>query len=104
MHGWISVGLLVLAFAAATIVLIRSAIRRWWEYGLLLLVAAILSKPLYDLVSGDVSRYLPGFLWSDGPDGKDQIILASIASTIILPLIVSAALMLAFTRIRSRRA
>ena len=104
MFGWFSVVIVAAALIGATIVLVRSAIRRWWEYGILLLVAAIIFKPLYDLVSGDVSRYLPGFLWSDGADGKDQIILASIASTIFLPLIVSAALMLAFTRIRSRRA
>ncbi|TKT73283.1 hypothetical protein YH63_018670 [Afipia massiliensis] len=54
----------------------------------------MLFRPLYNLVSGDVSRYLPAFIWSDGSDGKDQIILASIASTFLLPLVVSALILL----------
>jgi hypothetical protein len=57
-------------------------------------MAALLFRPLYDLVSGDVSRYLPAFLWSDDSDGKDQIIYASIASMFLLPLVLSALVLL----------
>lgn len=90
MTGWISILLIWMALIAAAFVLIRRAARRWWDYLLILTMAVPLFRPLYNLISGDVSRYLPPFLWSDSSDGKDQIIFASIASTILLPLVVSA--------------
>ncbi len=46
--------------------------------------------PAEHYFTGDISRYLPDAIWSDGSEGKDQIIHASAASTILLPLIVSA--------------
>ncbi len=91
--GWISVIVIAVTFIAATVYLVRSAIGRWWGYSILLAIVALLFKPLYEVVSGDVSRVLPGLFGSDGPDGKDQIILASIVSTIFLPPIVAAILM-----------
>jgi hypothetical protein len=90
MTGWISVFLIAIALITAAVVLIRRAAGRWWDYLLIVALAALLFRPLYTLVSGDVSRYLPAFLWSDGSDGKDQIIWASIASTFLLPLVLSA--------------
>lgn len=95
MFGWISVALIASALLGATIFLVRRAAQRWWDYLILLALAALLFRPLYDLVSGDVSRVLPDFIWSDGFDGKDQIIFASVASTIFLPLIVSAIIAIA---------
>lgn len=94
MNGWFSVLLIGALLIAAAVVLIRRAVRRWWDYLLILALAGLLFRPLYNLVSGDVSRYLPAFFWSDGSDGKDQIILASIASTFLLPLVVSALILL----------
>lgn len=94
MNGWISVFVVFAGLIAAAVFLIRHAARRWWDYLAILAMAALLFGPLYDLVSGDVSRYLPAFLWSDDSDGKDQIILASIASTFLLPLVVSALVLL----------
>lgn len=94
MNGWISVLLIWIVLIAAVIGLVRRAARRWWDYLLILMMSALLFRPLYDFISGDVSRYLPGLLWSDGSDGKDQIIFASIASTFLLPLVVSALLLL----------
>lgn len=94
MNGWVSVLLISGLLIVAAVVLIRQAARRWWDYLVILAVAGLLFRPLYSLVSGDVSRYLPAFFWSDGSDGKDQIILASIASTFLLPLVVSALILL----------
>ncbi|MCF2523622.1 hypothetical protein [Bradyrhizobium sp. G127] len=88
--GWISAFLITLALITGALVLIRHAAGQWWDYLLIVALAALLFRPLYTLVSGDVSRYLPAFLWSDGSDGKDQIIWASIASTFLLPLVLSA--------------
>lgn len=96
MLGWLSVILIAAILIGATVILIRRAMGRWWEYIGLLIGAVMLFRPLYDLVSGDVSRVLPSFIWSDGFDGKDQIIWASIVSTISLPLLISAALILTF--------
>lgn len=56
-------------------------------------------SPLYDVAGGDVSRYLPAFLWSADADGKDQIILASVASTFLLPVIVAALVLVVVKRI-----
>lgn len=74
----------------AAIWLVRLAARRWWEYLVIAALTAALVRPLYALVTGDMSRVLPSFLWSDGADGKDDIILVSIVSTLLLPLIVAA--------------
>lgn len=94
MTGWISVLSIWMVLIAAAAVLIRRAARRWWDYLLIAALGALLFRPLYNLVSGDVSRYLPSFLWPDRSDGKDQIILASIASTLLLPFVVSALVLL----------
>lgn len=103
MHGWISVLLLTAALIAAVVALVRQTVRRWWDYLLILAGAGLLFRPLYDLVGGDVSRYLPGFLWSADADGKDQIIIASVATTFLLPLIVAMLLLLAVKRIAAGR-
>ena len=94
MSGWLSVVLIAGALIAAAAILVRRAARRWWDYLLILAGAGLLFRPLYDLVSGDVSRYLPASLWSADADGKDQIILASVASTFLLPVIAAAAVLL----------
>lgn len=102
MLGWLSVIVIAAFLIGATIFLVRRAMGHWWEYTGLLIGAVMLFRPLYDLVSGDVSRVLPSFIWSNGFDGKDQIIWASIASTICLPLIISASLILMFKTLCAR--
>lgn len=99
MNGWVSVLLICALLIAAAVILVRRAARRWWDYLLILALAGLLFQPLYNLVSGDVSRYLPTFLWSDSSDGKDQIIFASIASTFLLPVVVSALILLIAKRL-----
>lgn len=102
MLGWLSVIVVAAILIGATLFIVRWAMGRWWEYTGLLIGALMLFRPLYDLVSGDVSRVLPSFLWSDGFGGKDQIIIASIASTVCLPLLISAALILMFKTLCTR--
>ena len=66
------------------------AATRWWHY----LVMAVVWVPLFPLVAtrlmGDVSRYLPAGTFSDDSSGKDEIVLASIYSTVMLALIFAA--------------
>ncbi len=99
MYGWLSVALIVGILIVVAFILVRAAARQWWDYLLTLAVVGLLFRPLYDVVGGDVSRYLPAFLWSADADGKDQIILASVASTLLLPVIVSAVVLLVAKRI-----
>ena len=66
------------------------AATRWWHY----VVMAVACVPLFPLVArwltGDVSRYLPADTFSEGSSGKDEIVLASIYSTVVLAVIVAA--------------
>ena len=97
--GWLSVVFVPALQIVVAFVLIRRLARRWWDYVIVLALAAVLFRPLYELATGDMSRILPVFPWSDGADGKDQIILVSIASTFLLPLIASALAVLLAKRI-----
>jgi hypothetical protein len=89
MSGWPAVALMILGQIGAAAWLIRLAARRWRDYLVIAVLTAALVRPTVQHVTGDVSRYLPDVIWS-GADDKEQIILASAASTILLPLIVSA--------------
>ena len=90
MSGWPSVAIIVLAQLAAAGFLVRIAARRWWDYLAVSALTVLLIRPTVQYITGDVSRYLPDAIWSDGSEGKDQIVDASAASTILLPVIVSA--------------
>jgi hypothetical protein len=90
MSGWPAVALMILGQIGAAAWLIRLAARRWWDYLVIVALTAALLRPTERYFTGDVSRYLPDAIWSDGSEGKDQIIYASAASTILLPLVVSA--------------
>lgn len=89
MSGWPAVALMIAAQVAAAVFLIRLAARRWWDYLVIAVLTGMLIRPTLQNVTGDVSRYLPDAMWS-GPDDKEQIVYASAASTILLPLITSA--------------
>ena len=86
---------MIAALIAVALWLIRLAARRWWDYLLIVIVTAMLVRPFVRNITGDVSRYLPDAVWS-GADDKDQIVCLSAASTILLPLIVSAFAVLLF--------
>jgi hypothetical protein len=92
--GWINVAVIVGGLLAASIYLVRWAARRWWDFLILTVLTAALVPLLYKNVTGDISAWVR-FGWSDGFDGKGEIILASAASTILLPLALAAGALLA---------
>jgi hypothetical protein len=100
MNGWLSVTIIVVAQIAVAVFFIRAAARRWWDWLVILVLTVALVRPTAKHVTGDVSRYLPDAIWSDGSESKEQIIYASAASTILLPLIVSAFAVYAFKQLR----
>ena len=97
MSGWPSVALIVVGQIAVAALLIRLGARRWRDYLAIAVLTAVLVRPTAQYLTGDVSRYLPDATWS-GADDKEQIIYASAASTILLPLIASALVFYLFTR------
>lgn len=97
MSGWPAVALIVIGQIAVAAVLIRLCARRWWDYLAIAVLTAVLVQPTLRYLTGDVSRYLPDTTWS-GADDKEQIIYASAASTILLPLIASALVFHFFSR------
>lgn len=102
MTGWLGVAAVIIIEVAIFLALVRCGVREWPVAAVMLVTAALLVRPALS-VTGDVSRYLPGWLFSDGPEGKDQIIIASAASTLLLALIGAAALACAWRRFNERR-
>jgi hypothetical protein len=94
MAGWSLVVAIVVLELATTAILIRVAVRRWRDLLYVAVIAVILGRPVMLFATGDISRFLPHLLWSEGADGKDQIAVASAASTILTPLIAAAGLLL----------
>jgi hypothetical protein len=99
--GWPAVALILAAEIAAAGWLVRMAARRWWDYLVISVVTIALVRPTAHHVTGDVSSYLPGAIWSDSSDGKDQIIIVSAASTVLWPLMATAFAVFIFRQIRS---
>ena len=89
---------LVLTIGVIGLCVWRSA-RRWWDY-LTIAALTVLFLPLAARTfTGDVSRYLPIWLWSEGPTGKDEIILVSVAATLLLAVVAAAAIVVLGHRI-----
>jgi hypothetical protein len=107
MSGWPAVIAIIAVELAAAVFLIRVAARRWWDYLVIAALAVAFAPPIETHLTGDISRYLPAPIWSDGSDGKDQIVDVSAASSLLLPLIAAAALTyllkLAWTRLAAAR-
>ena len=95
MSGWPAVAMIIVAQIAVAGFLIRLGARRWWDYLAISMLTAALVRPTAQHITGDVSRYLPAAIWS-GADDKEQIVFASAASTILLPLIASAVIFYVF--------
>jgi hypothetical protein len=96
--GWSIVAAIVASLLLAAIWLVRKAARRWWDYVVILLLTVAFVPLLYTM-TGDMSAWLPGAIWSDGFEGKDQIIVVSAASSILLPLLLAAGLLWVLRRI-----
>ena len=79
-----------LALAGLAALVAWCAATRWWHY----VVMAVACVPLFPVIAtrlmGDVSRYLPAGTFSDDSSGKDEIVLASIYSTVMLAFIFAA--------------
>jgi len=100
MSGWPAVAVIILAQLVAAGWLIRLATRRWQDFLAIAALTAVLLRPTLQYVTGDVSRYLPEAVWSGGSESKEQVIYASAASSIVLPLIVSALMVWLFQKAR----
>jgi len=92
--GWgavIAGGVVLLGLAAMAVFLVVRFAVRGWKSGLAI---ALVSLPLMPLLAthvfGDVSRYVPASVFSDGPGGKDQIVVASALSTVCSAVILAA--------------
>ncbi len=90
MSGWPAVTIIIIAQIAVAVWLVRAAAWRWWDYLVIAALTAALVRPTARHVTPDVSRYLPYAIWSENAEGKDQVIMATIASTVLLPLMASA--------------
>jgi hypothetical protein len=98
--GWPAVITLLLVLVAVTTGMVRIAARTLWGCLVMTVLAAALVRPLLLYVTGDASRWLPGWIWSDGADGKDQIVDVSAAATLLLPFIGGALLVILIRLLR----
>jgi len=82
-----------------------TAADRLRDYFMVAFLAVALLPALATTVTGDVSRYLPSASFSAGIQGKDEIIIASALTTVLVAIILAAALMrvikLGWRRIRA---
>ncbi len=90
-----AIAIAIFLLAALAGFLLWRAADRFWHF----LVIVALGAALFPLVAhgpaGDVSRYLPSGLFSDGDDGKDQIVLASAAATVLISAVLATGLWMA---------
>src|SRR5262249_30094974 len=63
---------------------------RFWHALVIVVLATLLFPLVATQISGDVSRYLPTGTFSEGADGKDQIVLASAMATALIAVILAA--------------
>jgi hypothetical protein len=80
-------GLVLLALTA--FVVWRTASRPWHLIPIVALALVFLPVTA-TFLTGDVSRYLPRAMFSDGAAGKDQVVLASVAASILVASILAA--------------
>jgi hypothetical protein len=89
---WMNVLLIAIALAIAAVTSLRLSVRGWKE----VLAIGVLTLPLMPLLAtrvfGDVSRFLPAGMFSDGFAGKDQIIFASAFCTLFGAIILATAI------------
>ena len=81
---------LVLATLAG--LLVWRAATRWWHRLVIVLIGVALFPAVAGWLTGDVSVYLPPRTFSDGTEGKDQIVVASAVATILIAIILAACL------------
>jgi hypothetical protein len=92
MSGWATVAAIGLVLLVIAVLAIRAGARRWWDYPIIAGLTLVQFPWLADTITGDISRYVPQEAFSEGSVGKDQIIIASIVSTILVGVILAACL------------
>jgi hypothetical protein len=97
--GWVTVVVIIGSLLAASIYLVLKGARRWWDYLIIVALTVVLVRPVLKTFTGSLSAWLPSGIWSDGFDGKDQIIIASAASTVLIPLVLAAGAVFAVRRV-----
>jgi hypothetical protein len=93
MFGWIYTFAVILVLLVAAIFMRRKAAKLWWENVVILAIVGVIMTPLERVLTGVVSRFLPDH-FSNGADGKDQIIYASIGATVLGSILVACAIWL----------
>jgi hypothetical protein len=92
LNGWVTVATILIAFAVMAFIAMRLGARSWWHYIAMLIFAVPFCPLVARTVMGDISRYTPPSAFDGDAVGKDQIIVASAGSTVLLALIISALL------------
>jgi len=90
MSGWVTVAAIALVLLVIAGFAVRAFARRWWDYPLTALFTVLLFPVLANSITGDISRYVPLSAFDEGGYGKDQIVIASILSTVLVGVILSA--------------
>lgn len=90
MTGWLYTFTTMAAFIALAAALEWRVTIRWYDHLIVAVLAALLLRPALS-ITGDISALLPD-LWSSDADGKDQIILSSVAATLALPVMAASLL------------
>jgi len=79
-----------LALAALVGLTVWSVTGRFWHLLVIAAIAVPLMPLLVNTVTGDVSRYAPGWLFSDAASGKDDVVIASVAATFFIAILLAA--------------
>jgi hypothetical protein len=87
-----AIAIAIFLLAALTGFLVWRAADRFWHFLVIVALAAASFPLVAHGPTGEVSRYLPSALFSDGADGKDQVVLASAAATVLISAVLAAGL------------
>jgi hypothetical protein len=79
----LTISMAVIFALASMWALTRWACVRWWDWLIVAALGGLFLKPVVRNLTGDMSRCLPAFLWSEGSDGKDEIVLVSAVCTVL---------------------
>jgi hypothetical protein len=85
--GWPAVIALLLVLLAVMVGIVRIAAATLWDYLIVAALAALLFRPVLLFITNDVSRWLPTWIWSDGGEGKDQVVAVSAVASLVVPVI-----------------
>jgi len=79
-----------LILALLTIYVVWRVVDRFWQMLAIVALAIVLFPLVASRLAGDVSLFLPAWMFSQGADSKDQIVLASGMATVFVSLILAA--------------